>query len=175
MSQKKPAVQKVAFADIMQDDMVRIRAGAFLVVQADDQRNVMTIGWASLGILWARPMLTVMVRASRFTYGIIERCSEFVVSVPTGDMKKELSVCGSRSGRDSNKFEQCNLELAPGLQSRTPIINTAGIHFESAIVYKTAMTPVNLKESYAHLYPTQDYHTLYFGDILEVYRTIGRR
>jgi len=166
-----PAPQKVAYTAIVEEALTQIRLGAFLTVQSGDTRNVMTIGWASLGNLWARPAIMVMVRPSRHTYGIIEQSAEFTVSVPAaGTMKKELTVCGTKSGRDLDKFETCGFTTAPGLKTRTPVINIPGIHCECKIIYKTPLKPEAFTADYANLYTNKDYHTLYFGEILEAYR-----
>jgi flavin reductase (DIM6/NTAB) family NADH-FMN oxidoreductase RutF len=165
----------VDYMAIAEKAMDQIRKGAFLTVQAGDDLNVMTIGWASLGFLWGRPVMTVMVRKSRHTYGIIERCDEFTVSVPVADMAKQLAFCGSESGKKINKFKECGLEIFPGEKVRTPIINVAGIHFECKIVYKSAIDPAHLSETYKHLYPNKDYHTLYYGEIVYAYSTADSR
>jgi flavin reductase (DIM6/NTAB) family NADH-FMN oxidoreductase RutF len=135
----------------------------------------MTIGWASLGFLWARPMMTVMVRKSRHTFGIIEKSTEFTVTVPLADMSKELEICGTKSGKDHDKFKECSLELSPGQKVRTPVISTPGINFECKIIYKSKLDPDNLVDSYKHLYPNRDYHTLYYGEIAYCYSTADAR
>jgi flavin reductase (DIM6/NTAB) family NADH-FMN oxidoreductase RutF len=151
--------------------MKQIEAGAFLVAQAGDRLNVMTIGWASLGFIWGRPMMTVLVRKSRYTFGIMEKAADFSVSVPLTDMKKELAFCGSNSGKKVDKIKHCNLEIFPGEKVRTPILNIPGFHFECRIVYKSPMDASVLVESYKHLYPDKDYHTVYYGEIVYCYST----
>jgi flavin reductase (DIM6/NTAB) family NADH-FMN oxidoreductase RutF len=145
--------------------------GAFLTVQSGDLLNTMTIGWAMLGVMWGRPMMTVAVRKSRFTYSIIEKSTEFTVSVPVEGMKKELAYCGSQSGKTINKFKECKLELFPSAKTRTPILNIPGIHFECDIVFKAPMDGSFLVAEYTSLYPEKDYHTLYYGEIVECYST----
>jgi flavin reductase (DIM6/NTAB) family NADH-FMN oxidoreductase RutF len=162
----------VDYMAIAEKAMDQIRKGAFLTVQAGDELNVMTIGWASLGFLWGRPMMTIMVRKSRHSYSIIEKSAEFTVSVPVTDMSKELAFCGNKSGKNLDKFKECRLELFPGQKVRTPILNIPGIHFECKIVYKSGLDSENLVESYKHLYPTKDYHTLYYGEIAYCYSTV---
>ena len=149
--------------------------GAFLTVQAGDALNVMTIGWASLGFIWGREVMTVLVRKSRHTFGIIERAGEFTVSVPLVDMQKELEFCGTKSGRDVDKLKKCRLELLPGIKVRTPIITVPGIHFECRIVYASPLDPARLIDAYKHLYPEKDYHTIYFGEIMYCYQTGGKK
>jgi len=165
-------MQHIDYMAIADDAMKQIRNGAFLTVQSNDKINVMTIGWASIGFLWGRPVLSVMVRKSRFTYHIIDKTTEFTVSVPQKDMSAALNFCGSNSGKDVNKFESCNLEIYPGEKVKTPIIKTPGIHFECSIVYKSALDPKELVDSYKHLYPDKDYHTIYYGEIKYCYSTM---
>lgn len=41
--------------------------GCFLVT-GKDQPNFMTIGWATAGIMWGKPVVMVAVRLSRYTH-----------------------------------------------------------------------------------------------------------
>ncbi len=153
------------FSEIME----RIKEGAFLVVKAKDRMNVMTIGWALFGIVWRRPILMVAVRKTRFTFGIIEEADSFTVSVPTGDMKKESNLCGTKSGRDMDKFKECGLATIPSKKVSTPLLKIAGYHFECRIVCKVPMDPKLIVPDVEALYPAKDYHTLYFGEIAASY------
>jgi flavin reductase (DIM6/NTAB) family NADH-FMN oxidoreductase RutF len=145
--------------------------GAFLTVQSGDALNIMTIGWASMGFIWGRPVLTVLVRASRHTFGIIERTPEFTMSVPLAGMKKELEICGTQSGRKVDKLKKCGLKILPGVKVSTPVLDIPGIHFECRKVYASAMDPARLIDACKHLYPGKDFHTIYFGEIVYCYST----
>jgi flavin reductase (DIM6/NTAB) family NADH-FMN oxidoreductase RutF len=149
--------------------MAEIKKGVFLTVKAGEVLNTMTIGWATIGYVWRKPIFMVAVRDSRHTFGIIEKAADFTVSVPMTDMKDAVMFCGTKSGRDYDKFKECNLELAASQKVISPIINTAGIHFECKIMFKTAMDPVYMDPEYESLYPEKDYHTLYFGEIQACY------
>lgn len=147
----------------------KIQKGAFLTVQSDGALNTMTIGWATIGFVWRKPIFMVAVRDSRHTFGIMEKAKDFTVSVPLTDMKKAVMYCGTKSGRDVNKFEACGLETKKGRTVTSPVINTPGIHFECRIMYQTAMDPATLDSDLETLYPEKDYHTLYFGEISACY------
>lgn len=150
--------------------MSQITKGAFLTVKADGQLNTMTIGWAMIGVVWSKPIMMVAVRDSRHTFGIIEKAADFSVSIPQDKMTKELAFCGTKSGRDYDKFEKCGLTAASAQKIVSPIIQVPGIHYECRIVYKSAMDPAFLDAAYDRdLYPEKDFHTLYFGEILECY------
>jgi flavin reductase (DIM6/NTAB) family NADH-FMN oxidoreductase RutF len=165
-------MEQIDYMAIAEDAIKQIRNGAFLTVQSHDCVNVMTIGWASIGFLWGRPMFTVMVRSSRYTYGLIEQSKEFTVAVPQTGMKAALELCGTVSGKDVDKLKAANLELFPGEKVKTPVIKLRGLNFECAIVYKSAIDPAHLSDTYAHLYPEKDYHTLYYGEIRSCYSTM---
>jgi len=147
--------------------------GAFLVVESSEDKkiNVMTIGWVAIGYMWGKPMMTVMVRKSRFTYGVIEKATSFTVSIPEDNLEEALSFCGTKSGRYFDKFKKCNLTTIPSKNVATPIVNIPGIHYECKIVYKSKMNSDFLcKEYKENVYSDNDYHTLYFGEIAASYK-----
>jgi flavin reductase (DIM6/NTAB) family NADH-FMN oxidoreductase RutF len=145
------------------------KGGAFLTVKCCDEINTMTIGWAMFGIVWQKPILMITVRPIRHTFSIIEKINNFTLSVPSGGMEEELMFCGTQSGRDRDKIKECNLKIREGQIVESPVIQVDGIHFECRIVFKTTMDPINLVEAYEKFYPGKDYHTLYFGEILDCY------
>jgi flavin reductase (DIM6/NTAB) family NADH-FMN oxidoreductase RutF len=149
----------------------RVEEGAFLVVKGKERANVMTIGWAMLGVVWRKPTLMVAVRTSRHTYELIEQADSFTVSFPADDRKKEINLCGSKSGRDLDKFKECGLATVPAGKVSAPVLKIPGQHFECRIVYKTPMDPKALSPDLGNIYPAKDYHTLYFGEILASYQT----
>ena len=129
----------------------------------------MTIGWATIGVCWRKPVLMVAVRNSRHTYGIIEAAKDFCVSFPSGDMRDEIFYCGTKSGRDVDKLKECGLKTLAGRKVEAPIIDIAGLHVECKIIYKNAMDPALLDDALHAIYPEKDFHTLYFGEIAACY------
>ena len=162
----------VVCMSVAEDSISKIKEGAFLTVKSAQGLNTMIIGWATFGIVWKKPIMMVAVRLGRHTFGIMEAAKDFTVTVPAGGMEKEIAFCGSKSGRDVDKFKECNLETTDSRQVASPIIKTRGRHYECKIVYKSAMDPSHLDKGYdTSLYPRKDYHTLYFGEIVACYET----
>ena len=165
-------MKDVDYMSVAEGSINKIREGAFLTVKSGNALNTMTIGWATFGVVWSKPIMMVAVRSSRHTFGIIEAAKDFTVTIPAGGMEKELAFCGSKSGRYGDKFKECNLETADGRRVTSPVIRTPGRHYECRIVYKSALDPAHLDKGYdSSLYPKKDYHTLYFGEILACYET----
>lgn len=145
--------------------------GVFLTSKSADKINTMTIGWGNIGFIWRKPIFTVAIRYSRYTYELIEKSKEFTVSVPLKkDMKKELEFCGSKSGRDVDKFEKCSLTAENPKVISTPIIGECELHFECKVVYQQAMEPGLVdKNIKTNVYSNNDYHVLYYGEIVSSY------
>ncbi len=146
-------------------------AGAFLVVEDDKGRvNVMTIGWAQLGIIWGLPILTVLVRPSRFTHTMLEKAAHFSVCVPrSGEMKKELAFCGSKSGRDYDKVRACALKVLEGSVKGLKYLDGCELVYQCEIYGRHALEREALGSgTLSKYYPgVETPHTLYFGKILK--------
>ena len=162
-------MKQVNYMAVSERAMQQIKKGAFLTVKDGDDVNTMTIGWATIGFCWHKPIFMIAVRDSRHTFTLIEKAADFTVSVPTENMKDEIMFCGTRSGRDVNKFEHCKFQLADAQTVHSPIIDIPGLHFECKIIYKSAMDNALLNPDFEKLYPEKDYHTLYFGQITDCY------
>ena len=154
--------------------------GGFLTVKDKNGRvNTMTIGWCNIGYEWARPIFTVLVRQSRYTHELLENAEDFTVSIPLDiNMNKALGFCGSKSGRDFDKFKECNLNLLESKSVKSPVIDNCHMYYECSIVYKH---PIDLKlldekirnewyqEDDNKWYEPGDCHTIYYGEILNCY------
>ncbi len=152
--------------------MERIKSGAFLTVAADNTVNTMTIGWATIGYIWQKPIFMVAVRDSRHTFTLLEKTDNFTVTIPVSDdYNKAIAFCGTKSGRDFDKFARCNLQQKPAKSVTSPVIDIPGVHYECKIIYKSPMDNAFLDPALERLYPNKDYHTLYFGEILACYET----
>ena len=149
------------------------RGGAFLTVNAPDGRaNPMTIGWAQIGIVWSRPVLTVLVRKSRYTYDCIRGAGAFTVSVPcAGELSEELLLCGTKSGRDIDKVVEAGLSLTPGQKVDTPVIEGCFQHYECKILARSQQTRPDFcaEDVLTSFYPEGDHHVLVFGEIFAAY------
>ena len=150
--------------------------GAFLTA-GGPVWNPMTIGWAQFGVVWSRPVVTVMVRKSRYTYSLMEGTDVFTVSFPREkEMGKELAFCGVRSGRDVNKEKEANLlRLAPRAGGAEAVAGCS-IIMECRVVQKqlldlSTLDPDIRAKSYGanQALPDGDPHVIYVGEVLAAY------
>ncbi len=72
--------------------------------------NTMTASWGGFGHLWNLDVAFVLVRPSRHTFGFMEREEGFALSFFGPEGRAALNLCGSRSGRDTDKAEAAGIE-----------------------------------------------------------------
>lgn len=163
--------EDVKYNDYLKEMLEQLPKGAFLTVKDGESLNTMTIGWGTVGFIWQKPIFVVMVRKSRYTYQLLENAKEFTVSIPINkDLKKELAFCGTKSGREIDKFKEGNLTPEPGKVVNTPIIGECDLHYECKVVYQQSMEPALVAEPIKKLsYPKGDYHVMYYGEIVACY------
>lgn len=148
-------------------------SGAFLLVNdKNGKANAMTIGWGTVGLIWYKPVLTILIRKARYTHELLEHNSNFTVSVPKQDeLKKALSVCGSKSGRNMDKIKECNLNTAQGKLKNTSIITDCSMFYECTVIHKNEINSKELSEEIKDkYYGDNDFHTVYFGEIIHSYK-----
>ena len=166
-------MKELKFSELSKDAMEQLtRTGAFLTVKNGEELNTMTIGWGTIGYIWNMPIIMVPVRYSRHTYKMIENTDEFTVSIPVKkNMDEALIFCGTKSGRDFDKFKELGLTAEESVELKTPIIAECDMHLECRIVHKQAMEPALLdKDIKASKYPNNNYHVMYYGEIVRAYK-----
>ena len=146
------------------------KRGLLLVTAGKDGRpNAMTIGWATLGVIWGKKIMTVLVRPSRHTYGLLNATGSFTVCVPPKSHYPAVDFCGAQSGRDYDKFAQCGLAPLPSTMVSAPAIDGSVVIYECRVVHTNDVMPGNLApDILAGSYPKGDFHRVYFGEILAV-------
>lgn len=144
--------------------------GLFLVTQGREGRpNVMTIGWGTVGFIWGKPIFCVLVRPSRYSFRLLEEGRSFTVCVPSEAQYDALDFCGTHSGREREKFQECGLQTLPSLRVQAPGIVGCPVIYECQVVHWSDVVPEHLsQEVRADAYPKGDFHRVYFGEILVV-------
>ena len=72
--------------------------------------NTMTASWGGIGWLWNKPVAFVFVRPERYTYEFIEKSDYLTLSFLGEENKKIHAVCGSKSGRNTDKVKETGLK-----------------------------------------------------------------
>ncbi|MEW5819383.1 MAG: flavin reductase [Cyanobacteriota bacterium] len=162
-------MKELKFNELSRELLEQLTKGAFLTVKDKNNKlNTMTIAWGTLGYMWMKPVFMAMVRNTRYTFPLIENSDEFTVSFPLkGSLSKELMVCGTKSGKDIDKFKECNLEVIELKNFTTPVIAGCDLHLLCKILHKQALDPQFMCPEVLSIYD-KDYHSLYFGELIHI-------
>lgn len=97
-----------------------------------DNYNMLTVAWT--GTLCSEPpMAYVSIRPERHSYEIIKRTGEFVINLTTKALAEATDWCGVRSGRNFNKFKECNLTPEESAVVKAPSIGESPISIECRV------------------------------------------
>lgn len=128
--------------------------------------NTMTASWGGLGILWGAPMALTYIRPQRYTKQFMDANEYFTLSFFSEDYRKQLALCGSKSGRDADKVKECGFTVAAG-ESGAPYFEEAELVLvcRKRMVQKMeeSLIPADVREKWYE----GDYHYMYWGEIVE--------
>ena len=147
--------------------------GILMTTAAGETVNTMTIGWGTIGIEWGKPIFIAFVRDSRYTKELLDRNGEFTINVPMDAIdKKILGYCGTKSGRDCDKFADLGLTRVEPEVISVPGIRELPLTLECKVIYRQFQEEKTLPtELYERYYPgpVGDYHTAFYGEIVSAY------
>lgn len=141
-----------------------------LAVGKKDDMNAMTISWGEIGELWGKPVLTVFVSSSRYTYEFMERSEYFTVTAFPKERRSSLQYIGTHSGRDGDKLKAAG--LTPEFTDLgNPVFKEADLAVECRIIYKAPFNKEDIAPDVAAIYDNgMGIHTMYIGEIVNVWR-----
>ena len=140
-----------------------------LTAGSDTDFNSMTVAWGSIGTMWNRPFVQIVVRPARYTYEFLEKYDTFSLCAFSMEYRQPLQLLGTKSGRDSNKIKESGLTVMLGDKIATPGYDEAELILECRKIYYQDFQPDNfLDPKIERNYPAKDYHRIYFGEIVNV-------
>jgi hypothetical protein len=149
-------------------DWLLLASGDF----ASGQYNCMTIGWGSVGVMWGRPFIQVVVRPQRYTYKYMELYPTFTVCAFPKQYRQALNLLGTKSGRDGNKIAEAGLTLQASTIVAAPCFVEAELVLECNKMFWSDFDPNHfIDPGITRNYPKKDYHRSYYGHILSVMGT----
>ncbi len=78
----------------------------------NDVTNTMTASWGGMGILWNRPVAFCFIRPQRYTFQLTEQSERFSLSFLGEKYREALRFCGTKSGKDLDKFKSAGITPA---------------------------------------------------------------
>jgi flavin reductase (DIM6/NTAB) family NADH-FMN oxidoreductase RutF len=100
--------------------------------QEGGRLGVITLAWVTP--VSAEPaMVGIAVSPKRYSHRLIKRSGEFVVNVPGSRLLDAVWLCGTASGRDTDKFAAAGLTSAQAQVVGAPLIEECFGHLECRV------------------------------------------
>lgn len=151
----------------IEENPFKLIGGDWMLITAGSPQkfNMMTASWGGFGVLWDKPVSFIFVRPSRYTFEFLQKHSTFTLCFFDENYRRVLEYCGSQSGRHVNKLERTGLtpvEAANG----SVYFEEARLVFECRKLYYQDLDPTAfMTQTLAAIYPQQDYHRMFIGEI----------
>ncbi len=105
--------------------------------------NVAPIAWIT-PLNDEPPLLIICVASSHYTSCLINKYKEFVINIAGEKLLKAIGICGSISGRNTNKFIKAKLTPGKSKFVKTPFLKESIGHIECKLLKKLEFSGVNL-------------------------------
>ena len=164
--------QEISPKDI-DTNAVRMFADDWMILSAgkESKMNLMTIAWGGLGQLWGKPVVTVYVSTSRYTYQFMEENDYFTVTSFPEEYRDKLQYLGSVSGRDEDKVKGSGF-TPEYTELGNPIYKEANLAIECKKIYTQQFEAGKLPIEQRQWYDERGIglHVMYIGEILHVWK-----
>ena len=122
---------------------------AVISVGKGEENNLITLAYVGK-VCFNPPIISISIQPKRYSYKLIEKFGEFVINYPTIDQLKEVDYCGTRSGRDVNKWEILNLTKERASIVQVPMIKEFPWNMECRVIKRIKLGS----------------HVCYFGEVV---------
>ena len=164
--------KKIDIHDYAGEIIKAMRPGILLTTKVGGKVNSMTIGWGTLGIIWERPVFVAYVRQQRYSREMLDECREFTINVPVGAYRRKiLGICGSKSGRDTDKIEAAGLTPVEPEVISVPGIKELPLTLECRVLYRQEQESDQFNDEITRQFYTMETgdHICYYGEIVAAY------
>lgn len=77
-----------------------------------EKPNIITCSWFGT-VCSDPPMVSVSIRRKRFSHSLVHDVGEFTANIPRSSDVKIIDFCGTKSGKDTDKFKELRLTAVP--------------------------------------------------------------
>jgi flavin reductase (DIM6/NTAB) family NADH-FMN oxidoreductase RutF len=103
-----------------------------------EKPNIITLAWVGT-VCSAPPMLSVAIRPSRHSHGLVNAAREFVVNIPRADQVAVVDLAGVWSGVEHDKFKELGFTARPAKLVAAPLIEECPINIECVVRHQLAL------------------------------------
>lgn len=158
----------------IKDNCIDLIGKEWMLVSAGDQDkfNMMTASWGGMGFLWNRPVVFLFIRPERYTREFIDARDAFTISFLESEYRMAHSICGAKSGRDTDKVAATG--LTPFFTEKgNPVFGEARLTLECQVIYKSEIQSARFLDEtvFPRWYDEANgnAHLVYIGEIINAW------
>ena len=106
--------------------------------------NIITIAWTGV-VCSDPPMVSISIRPSRYSHGIIKETGEFVINIAPSKIVRNVDACGIVSGKKVDKFAEAGLTAVPASVVSPPLIDECTVSLECRV---TEIVPLGVHDMF---------------------------
>jgi flavin reductase (DIM6/NTAB) family NADH-FMN oxidoreductase RutF len=152
-------------------DRLQSKNGGIICTVVDNagKVNAITLGWGLLGPHHENdPIVVIAVCPPRYSFRFLEETGEFVLAVPDDALRGAADLCGTKSGRDIDKFAAAGLTKMQSQHVTAPSIAECLFNVECRVYTKVSPPHMLLTPRHRER-PLTEQHTIYFAKALGTY------
>jgi flavin reductase (DIM6/NTAB) family NADH-FMN oxidoreductase RutF len=100
--------------------------------------NLITLAWVGT-VCSSPPMLSVAIRPSRHSHGLVDVAREFVVNIPRAEQVARVDLAGVWSGAEHDKFKELGFTAQPAKHVAAPLVAECPINIECVVRHQLAL------------------------------------
>jgi len=109
------------------------RVALAIVKDKNDKYNMITLEWFMKTSI-NPPMFAISIGHTRYSHECLQNVRFFNLCLPSKEMIEVSKICGSKSGRDIDKFKLTGVEWFAGRLAKLPILKNAKANFECNVI-----------------------------------------
>jgi flavin reductase (DIM6/NTAB) family NADH-FMN oxidoreductase RutF len=118
-----------------------------LAVNNEEKPNAMLLTMGTMGVFRGKPIVSIFVNESRYTYGLLQKNPYFTLAVFPEQYKESVSYLGHHSGRDgADKIKDAGLEVSK-TELGNPFFEQANLVIECRMIYTGVWDESKLDDS----------------------------
>jgi flavin reductase (DIM6/NTAB) family NADH-FMN oxidoreductase RutF len=132
-------------------DLFYPRQAVLVTASSSEKVNVTAVEWI-MPVGEKPPLLALSLHNTSLTLDLMCTSKEFVVAIPSGNLRDAVLLCGSTSGKFIDKFSEAALTQVKAKKVAAPLILEAAANVECKVLSYTSAGD----------------HTLVVGEVVEV-------
>jgi len=122
---------------------------AVISVGKGENANLITLAYVGK-MCMNPPIIAIGINKKRYSYNLIEEHGEFAINYPRKDQIRDVDYCGTRTGKEVNKWVELGLKKEKGSIIEVPLIKEFPLNMECKVVNKVELGS----------------HVCYFGEVV---------